>query len=204
MTELNEVMQGQIGEVLARTHTATVGRVVKVNATTIDVQPVINLVFNGEDLTPPVFAEVPPVFMQGGSSYTAHPIAVGDYALMIFAERSFDRWYAGVDGVRPPELRMHDYSDGFAIVGVNPASKAIEIPTVIKQVGDTDQTGDYVHVGNRTQTGNFTITGNMTINGDLTVNGKITASSASIGGIEFGTHKHSGVQSGGSNTGGPV
>jgi len=202
--ELNEVLQDQVLEALAKTHTATVGRVVKVNATTIDVQPVINLVFNGEDLTPPVFAEVPPVFMQGGSSYTAHPIAVGDYALMIFAERSFDRWYAGSDGVRPPELRMHDYSDGFAIVGINPASKAIEIPTVIKQVGDTDQTGDYVHVGNRTQTGNFTLTGNLVINGDLTVNGKITASSASIGGIEFGTHKHTGVQSGGATSGGPV
>jgi hypothetical protein len=123
--------------------------------------------------------------MQGGTSYTAHPISVGDYALVVFCERSFDRWYLGADGVRPPELRMHDYSDGFAFVGVNPLSKAIEIPTVIKQVGDTHQTGDYVHIGNRTQTGDFTLNGNLTINGNLTVTGDAT-----IGGISFLSHVH--------------
>jgi hypothetical protein len=190
MTELNEVIQLHILEALAKTHTSTVGRVVKVNATTVDIQPVINMVYKGEDLALPVFAEVPPVFMQGGTSYTAHPVKKGDYALVVFTERSFDRWYSGSDGARPPELRMHDYSDGFAFVGVNPASKAIQIPAVITQIGDTYQQGNYEHIGNRTQVGNFTLTGNMIINGNLNVTGQITAGSAVIGGVTFNSHVH--------------
>jgi hypothetical protein len=104
-------------------------------------------------------------------------------------------------------MRMHDYSDGFAFVGVNPIAKAIAIPTVITQVGDTNQTGDYVHTGNRTQigdftqTGDFTLTGNMNITGNLTVSGSITAASATIGGIDFATHVH--VKGNGSTTQGP-
>jgi hypothetical protein len=207
MEQLTDVIKAQVEDALARTHTATVGRVVRVGETTIDIQPVINMVYKGQDLKLPVLVDVPPVFHQGGASYTAYPIAVGDYALVIFAERCFDRWYAGSDEVRPPEMRMHDYSDGFAFVGVNPMAKAIAIPAVITQVGDTNQTGDYVHTGNRTQigdftqTGDFTLTGDMNITGNLTVSGSITAASATIGGIDFATHVH--VKGNGSTTQGP-
>lgn len=215
MESLVDVIQAKILDALAKTHTSTVGRVVRVGAKTIDIQPVVNMVYRGEDLKLPLLVDVPPVYMQGGSSYTAHPIVVGDYALVVFCERSFDRWYSGTDEVRPPELRMHDLSDGFAFVGINPQSKAIQIPTVITQVGDTHQTGDYVHVGNRTQTGNYTLTGDQLINGNLTVTGNVTVSgavtsaslstgAATIGGISFATHRHTGVQTGPGTSGGPV
>lgn len=220
MKQLTDIIHRHILDALSDTHTSLVGKVVKVDATTIDIQPVTNLVYKGKDLKLPVFSKVPPVFMQGGGSYTAHPIAVGDYALIVFTERSFDRWYAGVDDARPPEFRMHDYSDGFAIVGINPELSAITIPTVITHIGDTYQEGDYEHLGNRTQTGDHTQTGNMTITGDLTVDGDITCTGTltvptimtssitasvgvSIAGIDFGTHTHGGVQTGTGSTGGP-
>lgn len=213
MKQLDEVIKRFINDAVAKIHTATIGRVVKVSAKTIDVQPVINLIYNGRDLPLPVLAEVPPVFMQGGGSYTAHPIAIGDYALVVFTERAFDRWYDGVDGVRPPELRMHDYSDGFAIVGVNPLAAALDIPQVIQQTGDTNYDGNHTHQGDNEQTGNYTLTGNqevngnVTINGNLTVNGDITCTGTltvptimtanvtasggvSIAGVDFGTHTH--------------
>lgn len=208
MSQLNEAIQKMIIDALSNTHTATVGRVVKVNEKTIDVQPVINMVYNGEDIVLPVFAEVPPVFMQGGGSYTAHPIAVGDYALLVFSERSFDRWYSGSDEVRPPELRMHDYSDAFAFVGVNTLSDAITIPDVITQVGDTDKTGNHVHNGNYTLTGNMVINGNLTVNGDINCTGTLTVPNinatvgATIGGIPFATHVH--PENDGGNTGTPI
>jgi len=48
-------------------------------------------------------------------------------------------------------------------------------------------------------------TGNMTITGTLQVTGASTLTGgATIGGIGFGSHKHTGVQAGGSQTGGPV
>lgn len=48
------------------------------------------------------------------------------------------------------------------------------------------------------------VTGASTLQTTLDVTGKSTLSAgASIGGIEFSTHKHGGVQSGGSDTGNP-
>jgi hypothetical protein len=162
----------------------------------------------GQSVQLPDFIEVPPVFLQGGGSYTAHPITVGDYCLLLFTERCFDRWYAGSDFQPPLEMRMHDYSDGFAVVGVNTASGAFVIPDVITHIGDTYQQGDYVHDGNREQTGNYTLTGDQVINGNLTINGDIgcsgtlTVPAATIGGTNFGTHVHPENDNGGP-TGGP-
>ena len=51
MENLNEILKNAIANALINTHTATIGRVVKVNSTTIDVQPVINHVH-----TPPACA----------------------------------------------------------------------------------------------------------------------------------------------------
>ena len=184
--QLVDTINQAIEFALANLHTATIARVVAVSTTTIDVQPVINRVVNGESIPLPVFTKVPPVFMQGGGSYTAHPIAVGDYCLLVFTERCFDRWYEGQDNRRPAEFRMHDYSDGLAIVGVNPRAGAFTIPDVIQQTGDTNQDGNYTHQGNRTQVGdydltgdytqigNMTIQGNVEITGDVQVNGNIT------------------------------
>lgn len=207
---------------LSNLHTSAVARVTGVGSTTISCQPVVQRVVDGRNITLPEFIEVPPVFMQGGSSYTAHPIAVGDYCLLVFAERCFDRWYEGQDFRPPAEFRMHDYSDGFAIVGINPRAGAITIPDVITHIGDTYQQGDYVHDGDReqtgdfVQTGNYTITGNVTINGSLTVNAsvgdvvnvngvvlEVTGGDVVADGISLKQHTHGGVQTGSGSTGTP-
>ena len=166
--QLVDTINDAIEFALANLHTATIARVVAVSTTTIDVQPVINRVVNGESIPLPVFTKVPPVFMQGGGSYTAHPIAVDDYCLLVFTERCFDRWYEGQDNRRPAEFRMHDYSDGLAIVGVNPRAGAITIPDVITHIGDAFQQGNYVHQGDRDQTGDYTHAGNVTREGTRT------------------------------------
>lgn len=177
--QLTETLNIAIANALANVHTATIAKVVAVSSTTIDVQPVINRVVGGRSIELPVFTKVPPVFMQGGGSYTAHPIAVDDYCLLVLTERCFDRWYEGQDNQPPAEFRMHDYSDGLAIVGVNPRAGALTIPSVIQQTGDTNQDGDYTHQGDRDHTGNYTLTGdftqqgNMEITGDFTLNGNM-------------------------------
>lgn len=206
---LIDTINDAINHAMANLHTATIARVSGVGATTISVQPVINREVNGESIRLPEFVDVPPLFMQGGASHTTYPIAIGDYCLLIFTERCFDRWYEGQDFRRPPELRMHDYSDGFAIVGINPKASALTIPDVITQVGDTHQEGNYEHTGDVEQTGDYTLDGDMTINGNLTVNGDITCTgtlmvpTAVIGGIDFATHVHGGVTSGSGSSGVP-
>ena len=168
-----------VDNALANLHTATIARVTKVNAKTIDCRPITNRVVDGESVELPEFIEVPILIMQGGGSYTVYPIAVDDYCLLIFTERCFDRWYDGQDYQPPLELRMHDYSDGIALVGVNPLAGAITIPTVIHQEGESTQTGD------------LTITGDIIVTGDVIVSGEVTAISegASVG---LSTHVHTG------------
>jgi len=221
--QLIDVMNDAIEFALSNLHTATIAKVTGVQAKTISVQPVTNRVVNGQSIRLPEFIEVPPVFMQGGGSYTAHPIAVGDYCLLVLTERCFDRWYGGADFQSPAEFRMHDYSDGLAIVGVNPMAGALTIPSVIQQTGDTNQDGNYTHQGDRSQVGDLTITGDLTLTGNMQVNGNITCSGtisagnfSGLGGgsmtstsdivsqgISLTTHVHSGVETGPGNTGAP-
>lgn len=158
--ELTDVMNDAMITALANTHTIVIAKVTSVGSTTIDAQPVIQRVVDGQAVTLPVFPSIPPVFLSGGTSYDAHPIAIGDYCLLLVSERCFDRWYGGADNVPPIEQRMHDYSDCFALVGVSPASMAKTIPTTIERFGNSTVTGDYVHTGNYNLTGLLDVTGN--------------------------------------------
>ena len=224
---LTDIIADAIGEALSNLHTATIAKVTAVQEKTISVQPVINRVVDGMSIQLPQFTKVPPLFMQGGGSYTAHPIAVGDYCLLILTERCFDRWYSGSDFQDPAEFRMHDYSDGIAIVGINPQAGALTIPSVIQQTGDANADGDHTHQGDRTQTGNQTIIGDLHVDGNVTVTGNVTcqgtiaagnytglaggAMTASVSiettadvvasGISLSTHTHTGDSGG--TTGGP-
>ncbi len=197
--QLYETIQDNIFTALANLHTFAIAKVTAVQDKTISCQPVIQRVVNKVNITLPEFIEVPPVFMQGGASYTAHPIAVGDYCLLLFSERCFDRWYEGQDFRPPAEFRMHDYSDAVAIVGLNNRAGAITIPDVIQQTGDTNQDGDYTHQGSNDQTGDYSLTGDMDHTGDLnhtgdtsqtgdnSVSGTIEAGGFSVGGTDGDT-----------------
>lgn len=197
MTETKRLLNtvnAAILDALADLHTATIAKVTSVGETTISCQPVINRVVSGDSETLPEFIKVPPIFMHGGTSHESYPITVGDYCILFIMERCFDRWYDGQDNQPPAELRMHDYSDGFALVGIQNKAGAITIPDVITQigdkylegnhehVGDIDQTGDYTQTGAFDLTGDFTQTGSYDQDGDQSVTGNQEAASYSVGG----------------------
>lgn len=154
-------------------HTCSVCKVTLVNDTTISCKPVTNRVVNGVSKELPEFIEVPPIFMSGGSSYDAQPITAGDYCLLFIAERCFDAWYGGDDFVSPIEMRMHDYSDGFALVGIHNKAGAITIPSVSTMQGDRLANGNWEHNGNLTRTGTETLTGDRNQTGDQVTTGNI-------------------------------
>ena len=186
-----------ITQSLSNTHTNLVAKVVKVNATTIDVQPVIAREVNGQTKPLPVFPDVPVVNFLGGNSSIQMPIAVGDDCILFVSERCFDGWYYGNKNQKPMHPRMFDYSDCVAFVGLKNKAGELEIPDRIKMVGDTLQIGDYEHQGNRLQTGNyehngdmeqvgdFTMTGNQLVNGNFVVNGGAGGGQASMNGTTF-------------------
>ena len=189
---------------LVDTHTTLIAKITKVNQKTIDCKPVISRLVNNKVVDLPVFIEVPIINFLGGSSSIQMPLAVGDYAVLFVVERCFDEWYAGNDFKPPLEARVHDYSDCIALVGLKNMQGELDIPTVIKMMGDVEQQGDYIHTGNRTQTGNYNITGNVVINGNLAVNGNITivGGDITIDGVSFKTHTH--PQNDGNDNGGGV
>lgn len=155
-------------------HTILIGKVSAVNEKTVDVEPVINRVVSGESVKLPVFPEVPPVFLNGGTSSETWPIAVGDYALLFVTERAYDFWFDGQDFRSPIEPRMHDYSDCFALVGLKNSAGALTIPSVITRIGDVKHTGNTDQTGNKVQSGDYELNGAMTHNGDLTRTGSRT------------------------------
>lgn len=188
---LHKTIQDEVFRNLANTHTILVAKVVGVNESTIDCKPVVNRVVDGVSIELAIFPEVPPIFMQGGGSYTAHPISTGDYCILVVSERCFDNWYNGSDFVKPPDSRMFNYSDSFAIVGVNPLATAITIPKIITKIGNSHSEGDQNIIGDITVTGDVTIGGNLTVTGDIVANGEVTAMAASNP-VSLSTHLHTG------------
>ena len=191
---------------LSELHTITIAKITKVNTKTIDVKPVFKRKIKDKEIDYPIFTDVPPIFLHGGSNYHSFPLIVGDYCLLLVNERCYDNWYDGIDDKTPLEYRMFDYSDSFALVGIQPKSRAISIPTDgrTNMIGDTYVEGDYEHIGQLNRTGNTNLIGNLVINGNLTVNGNITISGGdlTVDGISFKQHIH--PQNDGNDAGGGV
>lgn len=104
--------------------TALPAVIVSVNlvSMTVSAQPTIQgTVTNSESSTTnvnlPLLVDVPIVFPSAGGFALTFPIIPGDEALIVFSSRCIDSWWSlGGVGV-PLESRMHDLSDGFAILG---------------------------------------------------------------------------------------
>ncbi|HHH0087664.1 Gp138 family membrane-puncturing spike protein [Yersinia enterocolitica] len=181
--ELHDTIGQGVNFALADVHTIVVAKITAVNDKTISCIPVINRVVKGEGKQLPEFIEVPPVILQGSGSYIAEPIAAGDYCLVLISERCYDAWYAGSDFVPPLEMRMHDYSDGFALCGVNPLSTAISIPTTNRMMmGNTDHEGDLVLTGNITQKGGVTTLESCVVQGQMQYGSLLTDGKSGVSG----------------------
>ena len=158
--QLREATGAAIYNALANAHTIVVATVVQVNEKTINVQPAMARLVNGEKKELPIFTNVPPLFMHGGGSSETYPIGEGDDCILLVSERCFDLWYEGQYNELPAEQRFHDYSDCFALVGAKNKAGALVIPDKITQTGDKIVTGDYEHAGNYDLDGDFSATGN--------------------------------------------
>jgi hypothetical protein len=208
--------------------TAMVGIVSQVNANgTVSVEPAIQAnvsdskgVVTQQNIA--LLVDVPVVYMGGGNMVATFPIAIGDEALVVFASRCIDAWFQS-GGVQPQaEPRHHSMSDSFALVGPRSlARKLANVSTTTAQFRTVDG-ATYVEVagsnivnivasggvnitGPLNVNGAVSITGNAAITGDITGTGKVTAQGEVTGNnIPLSQHLHTGVQSGGSNTGTPI
>jgi hypothetical protein len=96
-------------------------------AMTVSVQPAVKGQIQDEagaskPVNLPVLVDVPVVFPCGGGFTLTHPVKTGDECLVVIASRCIDGWWQGGGVGGTPDQRMHDLSDGIAIVG--PRSQA--------------------------------------------------------------------------------
>ena len=186
------------------------------DAMTVSAQPAIKgsiTAPNGttQSVNLPLLVDVPLVFPTAGGYSITFPVASGDECLVVFASRCIDGWWQSGGVQEAMEFRMHDLSDGFAILGTRSQAKKVsgwdtanlqirsdDHSTII----EVDKTGQ-VNITAPTSMTVTTPTANFT--GNVNVAGTLTATTDVIGGGKsLKTHVHSGVTVGASNTGEPV
>ncbi|WP_158660281.1 Gp138 family membrane-puncturing spike protein [Pseudomonas sp. NC02] len=192
---------------------------------TCTVQPAINGQVRDETgaltgVELPLLVDCPVQFPAGGGCTLTFPVKAGDECLVVFSSRCIDAWWQSGGVQVQPELRMHDLSDGFVLLGFRSQPRVISgISTTSAQLR-TDDGAAFVEVNSTTHAINATTSGSasvsaqggitltaplVTINGDVQVNGKVTTSGDVMAGtISLMNHKTSGVTPGSGTSGGPV
>ena len=193
---------------------------VDLSRNTVDVQPVLRGKIEGQDDTYllPVINDVPIQYYGCNNFWVTFEPKPSDYCVLSVSDRSIEAWKKAGGIIDPVLNRHHDMTDAFAYFGINPfpdAIPSIEVDTMhvrtrdgstgIKVKANTiiyDVEGVEV-VNMNSAVVNFLVPVN--INQTLDVTGQTTLGNVSSNNKNIGdNHAHSGVQSGGSNTGGVV
>lgn len=76
----------------------------------------------------PLLVDVPVSWPQGGGFGLTFPIADGDECIVVFSSRCIDGWWQSGGVQSAIEGRMHDLSDGMAIMGVRSQARQLTPP----------------------------------------------------------------------------
>lgn len=147
----------------------------------------------------PLLVDIPVLFPSGGGMAFTFPIQAGDECLVVFASRCIDAWWQSGGVQEPLTARMHDLSDGFAIVGPRSQVRKLQgVSTTEAQVRSED---GLLCMSFDPATHKIT----MTVPGGLHVTGAITATGDITGaGTSLHSHVHGNVEPGGGTSGGPA
>jgi hypothetical protein len=133
--DTDEVFRALLQADRAGLWTAMPGSVVSFDAEAVTVQVQLGLLGVVTDQTGrqsavsiPVLPDVPVIFPGGGGATLTFPVAAGDEVLVVFASRAIDAWWQSGGVQLPFEPRLHDLSDGFAIL--KPMSQARKIAAI--------------------------------------------------------------------------
>lgn len=146
------------------------------DAVTAIVQPAITGVVTQPDGTNqavklPLLLDCPVVFPRGGGCTLTFPVQPGDECLVVFASRCIDAWWQSGGVQVPMEMRMHDLSDGFVLVGpMSQVRKINNISTSETQIRSDDGQA-YMAVNPSSHDITLSTTGNISMQatGDITM-----------------------------------
>ncbi|MFW5410794.1 Gp138 family membrane-puncturing spike protein [Pectobacterium brasiliense] len=173
----------------------------------------------GDRIPNSVISGVPVWRLQRGASAVIMPPVEGDIGLIAICDRDISSVKATKESALPGSNRTHSYSDAIYLGGVlnaEPsqyvkfANDGIDIvsPLVVSVNGNAvivnaedkiSLNAPVIEANGQLTQGAGTFAGNATFGGGITATGEITGN-----GIALSTHVHGGVESGGSNTQGPL
>lgn len=153
-----------------------------------------------------------PVAFPGDDFILEYQIDPGCEGIVMFSQRCIDGWKQTGGAADNPTARFHNQQDAMFVPGIR------SLPNVIQGFSNNGiklrnkDGSQYAWLKNDGSLafGNGNAAINITANGDISFtnpsgNVQLTADGKFIiNGIEFGTHRHTGVESGGSTSGGPV
>lgn len=199
---------------LSKVWTSIPCKVISINwaEMTISAQPMIQGVVEDESgnttyVNLPILGDVPIIFQSAGGFTITLPIKIGDECLIMLASRCIDAWWQSGTISVPMESRMHDLSDGFALIG--PKS----LPNVISNISQTglqirkDDGTSYIEMANDgkiklVSSLEIDVTGNMKVTGTISATGDVIGNSATVP-IHLTTHTHTSATPG-NPTSGPL
>ena len=93
---------------------------------TCKAQAVIREFIDNEYVELPEFMDIPFFILSGGDYSITMPIQKDDECLIVFADSCIDSWWQSGGIQNPIEIRNHDLSDCFAIVGFRSQNKKLD------------------------------------------------------------------------------
>lgn len=105
-------------------------RVVSLSEQRVDVRPIVNRITPDEgELEHPVVLSVPLVFPGSNTSQFSFPVSVGDIVLLVFSQRSIQRFKLGANNKhRPLDFSKYSRNDAIAIPGLFSFPSAVNNP----------------------------------------------------------------------------
>jgi len=182
--QLENLINTGVDTALKEVHTCLPAVVTAFNPATqlIDAQLTIKRKIDGEEKDLPKLVDVPVRFFKVLNFSFTMPIAVGDYVLIIFAERSIDQWLQD-GGVQPAnDIRRHSLSDAFAIPMMYDQTGVITDFNI--DDAEMRSTDGLTKVAIK-KTGGIKLTGDVEVAGTITATGEITGN-----GKALSTHNH--------------
>jgi hypothetical protein len=205
--EQEEALNHSIDTMLYLLRTATPAVVVSFNEAqnSVHVQPSLMGRQRNKDAKPlPELLDVPVLYYGAGDYVITHKPKAGDQCLLIASDRSLSRWKQAGGVVDPAERRRHNLTDSVAYFGLNHYAAAY--PDI--KDGIDIRTRDGQTSLNLTETQLALEIGGAPIftasSSGVAFSVPITAPEATIAGVTQSAHKHTGVQTGPSSTGGPT
>lgn len=228
---LEEAVLAAVRGIMAGTWTAMPGiiQAFDIDEQTATVQGSIQSEVTAQDgskslATLPLLIHCPVQFPEGGECVITFPVKKDDECLVVFASRAIDAWWQS-GGVQPQvELRMHDLSDGFVLLGFRSlpnmtpsvSTTALEVRSkdgaTFLALDPTAQTINLTAPGGSTIDAMVTINGGLTVNGpivgseDITAGGDIVTDAGDVkaGNITLKTHRTPGITAGAAIAPAPV